>query len=144
MRFLFRHPRILSFFRLRLPGSEHLSRFSGTFWSVSLDIRQVQLELWSAMYWIHIHNNTPCKWGLLTLAFLVKNNIVLPAHKHYSLDLVSTDLPHFPKMKNQFKGDRFRTVIEMQIISQKFIVSPTEREFQSRLQKGAEMVRPVW
>jgi hypothetical protein len=60
------------------------------------------------------HDNVTTHLALKTTEFVTNNNIVILPHPSYLLDLDSSDLALFPKLKVKLKGRYFVTVSDIQ------------------------------
>ena len=74
-------------------------------------------------------DNVPAHAALLTQWFLTDNNMTVVPHPPYSPDPAPCDFL-FPMLKMKLKGQRFRTVEEIQAESQAILNTLQENDFQ--------------
>ncbi len=83
-------------------------------------VRRKRPELWTMTpegYWrmfLH-HDNAPSHTSIPTLALLGESYLDMVNHPPYSPDLAPCDYFIFPRLKNDLRGQRFRTVADLQV-----------------------------
>jgi hypothetical protein len=77
-------------------------------------VQQKRLELWHNHNWLLHHDNAPAHMSLKTTKFVANNNVVIVLHLLYLPDLACYSFALFPKLKLKGKGQRFKTVSDIQ------------------------------
>ncbi len=79
------------------------------------------------------HDNASSHTGILTLAYIGENNMEMLAHPPYSPDLAPCDFFLFPRLKNELRGHRFRTIPDLQVAVQRTLRNIPPEDFEAAL-----------
>ena len=87
------------------------------------------LELWQNQSWTLYHDNALAYTWMLVCEFFTKNKTVIKRQPPYSLDLATTDVFLFLKLKTPMKRNCFAAIQEIKEKSQQKLLAIPKREY---------------
>ncbi len=101
--------------------------------------RRKRPELWGPVrrgqpcpFLLH-HDNASSHTSAPTLGFIGENDMEMLAHPPYSPDLAPCDFFLFPRLKNELRGHRFRTIADLQQAVHRTLRTIPAEDFESAL-----------
>ena len=105
--------------------------------------RRKRPALFKSGQWHFNQDNTPVYNSILVIDYLIKMSIKTVPHRPYSPDLTPCDFWLFPKLKEEFRGCRYKTIEEIKEAVTKVIDTLTQEDFHGTFQKLLERYKCI-